>query len=235
MPTMPTTASCERGVDDGAAMVPAGAAAPRPSRAGRTAGAGPRRHPLPQVRTQGERRRQLPGSHPLARAAHRVRARPEPGRAHPARQAALGRRTPGPPINVRPYRKGGPSLLDLGQAMIGEVAGWLPDRRFLLGYDGAYARWPAASSPHPRRLPHQAQRRHLRAAPASAAWAARPSAQKGRPAALPRTARPQDVRGLAGDRHRGARAAGPAPGLGSARPLVRRPAAADPARGRRPP
>jgi len=35
----------------------------------------------------------------------------------------------GLPINMRLYRKGGPSLLDLGQAMIEEVAGWLPDRR----------------------------------------------------------------------------------------------------------
>ena len=54
----------------------------------------------------------------------------------------------GLPINVRLYRKGGPSLLDLGQAMIEEVAGWLPDRHFLLGCDGAYA--PLAGRDLPR-------------------------------------------------------------------------------------
>jgi len=46
------------------------------------------------------------------------------------------------------YRKGGPSLLDLGQAMIEEVAGWLPDRHFLLGCNGAYA--PLAGRELPR-------------------------------------------------------------------------------------
>ena len=54
----------------------------------------------------------------------------------------------GLPINVRLYRKGGPSLLDLGQAMVEEVAGWLPDHRFLLGCDGAYA--PLAGRELPR-------------------------------------------------------------------------------------
>lgn len=45
----------------------------------------------------------------------------------------------GLPINVRLYRKGGPSLLDLGEAMIREVAVWLPAFRFELSCDGAYA------------------------------------------------------------------------------------------------
>jgi len=54
----------------------------------------------------------------------------------------------GLPINMRLYRKAGPSFLDLGQAMVEEVAGWLPDRRFLLGCDGAYA--PLAGRELPR-------------------------------------------------------------------------------------
>lgn len=45
----------------------------------------------------------------------------------------------GLPINVRLYRKGGPSHLDLAEAMVHEVAGWFPTRRFELTADGAYA------------------------------------------------------------------------------------------------
>lgn len=46
----------------------------------------------------------------------------------------------GLPINMRRYSKrDGRSLLDLGQEMIEEVAGWLPDHSFILGCDGAYA------------------------------------------------------------------------------------------------
>ena len=43
------------------------------------------------------------------------------------------------PINVRLYKKGGPSHLDLIQQMVEEVAGWLPDHCFVLCCDGAYA------------------------------------------------------------------------------------------------
>ena len=45
----------------------------------------------------------------------------------------------GLPIHVRLYRKGGPSHLDLGEAMLRELAGWLPSRTFALACDGAYA------------------------------------------------------------------------------------------------
>lgn len=45
----------------------------------------------------------------------------------------------GLPINVRLYRKGGPSHVALGEAMLREVAAWLPTRRFALACDGAYA------------------------------------------------------------------------------------------------
>jgi hypothetical protein len=46
----------------------------------------------------------------------------------------------GLPINMRRYSKrGGRSLLELGQEMIEEVAGWLPDHSFILGCDGAYS------------------------------------------------------------------------------------------------
>jgi len=52
------------------------------------------------------------------------------------------------PINVRLYKKGGPSHLDLMQQMVEEVAGWLPDQRFVLCCDGAYA--SLAGRPLPR-------------------------------------------------------------------------------------
>lgn len=54
----------------------------------------------------------------------------------------------GLPINVRLYRKGGPTHLDLGEEMIREVAGWLPDHHFSLSCDGAYA--PLAGKKLPR-------------------------------------------------------------------------------------
>ena len=43
------------------------------------------------------------------------------------------------PVNVRVYREGGPSLLDLVEEMIFQLARWLPDRDFRLVVDGAYA------------------------------------------------------------------------------------------------
>lgn len=54
----------------------------------------------------------------------------------------------GLPINCRLYRKGGPSHLDLGEAMIKEAAAWLPDHHFNLSCDGAYA--PLAGRELPR-------------------------------------------------------------------------------------
>jgi len=53
----------------------------------------------------------------------------------------------GLPINLRLYRKGGPSHLDLGEEMIGEVAGWFPSRSFRLACDGAYASLGGRSLP----------------------------------------------------------------------------------------
>lgn len=52
------------------------------------------------------------------------------------------------PLNVRLYRAGGPTLLDLVAEMIGDVAAWFPDRRFLLVADGFYA--PLAGRTLPR-------------------------------------------------------------------------------------
>ena len=52
------------------------------------------------------------------------------------------------PINVRVYRKGGPSHLDLLADMARQVIDWLPDRQFLLIADGAYA--PLAKRDLPR-------------------------------------------------------------------------------------
>lgn len=45
----------------------------------------------------------------------------------------------GLPINLRLYRKGGPSHLDLAKAMVQALADWFPERRFSLCADGAYA------------------------------------------------------------------------------------------------
>lgn len=45
----------------------------------------------------------------------------------------------GLPINLRLYRKGGPSHLALAANMVHEVAAWFPDRSFHLSADGAYA------------------------------------------------------------------------------------------------
>lgn len=45
----------------------------------------------------------------------------------------------GLPINVRMYKKGGPTHLDLAEEMLREVAGWFPNREIQLCADGAYA------------------------------------------------------------------------------------------------
>lgn len=43
------------------------------------------------------------------------------------------------PVNMRIYRKGGPSLLDLVEQMLHELAYWLPGKHFYLTGDGFYA------------------------------------------------------------------------------------------------
>ena len=43
------------------------------------------------------------------------------------------------PVNMRIYRKGGPSLLDLVEQMLHELTQWLPDKSFYLTGDGFYA------------------------------------------------------------------------------------------------
>jgi hypothetical protein len=53
----------------------------------------------------------------------------------------------GLPLNLRLYRKGGPSHLDLAEATIRQLAGWLPDREFALSCDGAYASLAGRSLP----------------------------------------------------------------------------------------
>lgn len=53
----------------------------------------------------------------------------------------------GLPINLRLYRKGGRSHLDLAEEMIREVAGWFPDRVLVLCADGAYASLAGRSLP----------------------------------------------------------------------------------------
>jgi hypothetical protein len=45
----------------------------------------------------------------------------------------------GLPILMRLHRKGDASLIDLAQAMLGQLAGWLPERAFRLHADGFYA------------------------------------------------------------------------------------------------
>ena len=53
----------------------------------------------------------------------------------------------GLPIDMRLHRKGGASLLQLAEEMIGEVAGWFPEREFALCADGFYAPLAGASLP----------------------------------------------------------------------------------------
>lgn len=53
----------------------------------------------------------------------------------------------GLPINARVHRKGGPTTVELAEQMIAEIAGWLPERRFHLHADGAYARLVGADLP----------------------------------------------------------------------------------------
>jgi hypothetical protein len=45
----------------------------------------------------------------------------------------------GLPINMRLHRKNGPSLIELAEQMINEIAEWFPDRRFRVVGDGFYA------------------------------------------------------------------------------------------------
>jgi hypothetical protein len=53
----------------------------------------------------------------------------------------------GLPLNLRLYRKGGPSHLDLAEEMIRQLAGWFPDRRLSLSCDGAFASLAGRSLP----------------------------------------------------------------------------------------
>lgn len=53
----------------------------------------------------------------------------------------------GLPVNLRLYRKGGPSHLDLAEEMIRQLAGWFPDRKFYLCCDGAFASLAGRSLP----------------------------------------------------------------------------------------
>jgi hypothetical protein len=45
----------------------------------------------------------------------------------------------GRPILMRLHRKGGDSLIELAETMLGQLAGWLPERSFRLHADGFYA------------------------------------------------------------------------------------------------
>ena len=53
----------------------------------------------------------------------------------------------GCPINVRLFHKGGPTHNELAAEMLEEVAAWLPEARFVLSGDGAYAALAAVGLP----------------------------------------------------------------------------------------
>ena len=53
----------------------------------------------------------------------------------------------GLPINMRLHRKNGPSLIELAEAMLRQMAQWLPERRFRVGADGFYASLAGARIP----------------------------------------------------------------------------------------
>jgi hypothetical protein len=54
----------------------------------------------------------------------------------------------GLPINMRLHRKNGPTLIDLAEEMLAEVARWLPERRFHCHCDGFYASLAGRDIPH---------------------------------------------------------------------------------------
>lgn len=83
----------------------------------------------------------------------------------------------GLPINLRLYRKGGPSHLDLAKTMIQEVSTWLPDHRFELACDGAYASLAGRALPRT-----QVTSRMRRDAALYELPAPRKKGQRGRPA-----------------------------------------------------
>ncbi len=83
----------------------------------------------------------------------------------------------GLPINLRLYRKGGPSHLDLAEAMIREVAEWFPGRRFRFCADGAYASLAGRSLPRTHVTSRMRRDAALYAAPSP-----RKKGQRGRPA-----------------------------------------------------
>jgi len=80
------------------------------------------------------------------------------------------------PIDLRVHREHGPTLNDLAEAMVREVAAWVPDYQFALMADGAYA--PLAKRHIPRTALYSRMRR-------SAALYTKPQArkkgQRGRP------------------------------------------------------
>lgn len=53
----------------------------------------------------------------------------------------------GLPVNMRLHRKGGPSTVALAAQMMTELSSWLPERRFALCADGAYASLAGAGMP----------------------------------------------------------------------------------------
>ncbi|MGH3756134.1 MAG: hypothetical protein ACRDRP_26325, partial [Pseudonocardiaceae bacterium] len=111
----------------------------------------------------------------------------------------------GLPINMRVYRKGGPTHNELAEAMIEQVAGWLGDRMFRLGCDGAYAGLAGRNLPRTHVVSAVTPRRRPVRPGAATHRQTRPAPQTRRPAAHPRTARRPDQGRLAARQRRHAR------------------------------
>src|SRR5438128_7645753 len=104
-------------------------------------------HLVAPVRAQGGGGRQLPGPHPLPG---------RPARLRPGLNVVVltlrirppwGGEPLGCPINIRLFRKGGATHNELAAEMLEEVAAWLPEHRFVLSGDGAYAALAAVGLP----------------------------------------------------------------------------------------
>lgn len=83
----------------------------------------------------------------------------------------------GLPISMRMYRKGGPSHLDLAEAMIRQAAEWFLNRTFRLACDGAYASLAGRALPRT-----QVTSRMRRDAAVYNSPPPRPKGKRGRPA-----------------------------------------------------
>jgi hypothetical protein len=93
----------------------------------------------------------------------------------------------GIPIHMRLHRKRGPSLIELAEAMVTDLAGWLPERAFTLCADGFYASLAGRDIPRTRLVSRMRRDAAIYALPA----ASRPGKRGRKPKKGPRLSTPQ--------------------------------------------